>query len=1042
MDRLLHTTCLTPALLLLSAVPALAQTTVGGASTTALSTASAGDVTVASGGSITLDGGSAVTVNSSNGASVLSGGTIAMGAANGATGIAQAAGTTSTISNAGTITVLETYSAPVDSVSVVTGSTASASGRYGIHVLPGATSGGSITNSGTITVDGLNSAGIAIDSAYSGSIVNSGTITVKGDNSIGIATAGVGGNVTVAGTVTAVGQGAQGVVLNGDVGGTFTLQGSVTQAASYTADDGTTQSLSRSNLNNGRAAVEVGGSVGGGILIATTSSNSSTSGTTSSGAISSIGNAPALLIGGTGNSSIGTVTGTAGTYSLVVDGSVSSSATYSSTDSSAIVIGKLDANGQPVGTVSMPGGIGVSGTVSATTFDSTATAILINPNASVPTLYNNGTISATISQTGQGGTYAIRDLSGSLASIVNNKTIKVTGSSADALNAIDVSHNTTGVTITQALNSTDAATHTTAVAASGYNPLTEAVYTSITGNIVTGSGNDVLDIQSGTVTGDSSLGGGDDTVKLSSNSLYTGNIAFGTGTATMALSDYARFTGVVDADGQSGSITLSGNAKFYGSVTGGSQLAVNVNGGTFAANSASTIALGSVNVASGGSLGVYVANNTASLFQVNSATFASGSKISATFASLSGVEGHYTVLTANSLTGAENLTSDSASLPVLFKGSVSVDGNSVDLAIARKTASELGLNRTQGQAYDAIFAAGVRTSTLGNALMQASDVGTLRTQFNQLMPDNAGGVFDLVQRGSRLAYRHITDADSLFDISDVGGWIEPFYFRGSKHEDGASAYDSNGWGISFGLEKNMGFGYVGVSLAYIGGSVKDGDWQKVSTNDWEAGLFWRKAAGPFYAYARAAAGTVSAGSTRTFTGTVDNVAVSYSAGAGWKGLSVNGAAGASYKFAVGSNLTVKPMVTVDYYRLHERGYAETGSDAILLTVDGRTSQALTATPTVTLGWSMGEVTKDYRPLTFEVEGGPRAHLAGSLGTTTAAFVDGDRFSLAPDALKSGWMAEARILSGSFDHSWKLAAGADKTLGGVDYSARASLNVAF
>jgi hypothetical protein len=426
---------------------------------------------------------------------------------------------------------------------------------------------------------------------------------------------------------------------------------------------------------------------------------------------------------------------------------------------------------------------------------------------------------------------------------------------------------------------------------------------------------------------------------------------------------------------------------------------------------------------------------------VGSATFASGSKISATFASLSGVEGRYAILTAGSLTGTENLTSASA-MPVLFNGAISVQGNEVDLTIARKSAADLGLNRTQGQAYDAIFAAGTRTTALGNSLLQAADVATVKGQFNQLMPDNAGGVFDVVTRGSRLAARHIMDADSLFDISDVGGWLEPFYFHGSKDADGASSYGTSGWGLSFGLEKHLTFGYVGVSVAYIGGSVTDGDWQKVKTNEWEAGLFWRKASGPFYTYARVAAGTVSASSTRTFTGEVDDTALGYTAYGSWKGLALSGSAGASYKVTFHNNLSLKPMVAVDYYRLHERGYAETNADAIDLTVDGRTSSALTATPTLTLGWSTGEVTKDYRPITLELEGGPRANLSGDLGTTTAAFVNGNRFSLTPDALKSGWTAEARILGGGFDHSWKIAAGADKTNGGVDYSARASLNVAF
>ncbi|MFT3965964.1 MAG: autotransporter domain-containing protein [Sphingobium sp.] len=1029
MDRLSLTTCLTPVALILSAAPLAAQTSVGGARTAGLSTSSAGDVTVASGGSITLASGTAIAVDSNNSATVASGGTLSLGSANGASGIVQTAGTTGTISNAGTISILENFSADYgSSTGIVSGPIASASGRYGIHVLSGATTGGSISNSGVIQVEGLNSGGIVVDSPYSGSITNTGTISVLGDYSKGISTQSVTGDVTVQGTVAVVGEGAQAVVINGDVGGTFTIQGALSQSRTYTNDDGTTVSLSRSDLKSGKATVEVAGNVAGGIIVAST--------TSATGSIIAYGNSPALLIGGTSDITIGTVTGNDGTYSLAVDGTVSSSAYYSSTDAFGIVIG-----GQG-GAVSLPGGIGVTGTVSATTLDSGATAILINSGSTVPYLYNSGTISTSITQPGMGAAYAIRDLSGTLTQIDNTGYIKVTGSSEDTINAIDLSANTTGVTINQYLNSTDAAAQATEQAASGYNPATATVYASITGNIVTGSGDDLLDIQTGGVYGDSYLNGGDDVVKLSGDADYVGDIHFGTGTATMAMSGSATFTGDLDVADQIASLTIADSAKYSGTVTGGSQLSVDVTGGTFGASKATTVAFDSLTVGSAGTLNVYVDSGAASLFQLNSATFASGSKISATLASLDGVEGRYTILTADTLSGTASFDSTTAVLPVLFKGDITVNTNSIDLQITRKTAAELGLSRTQGQAYEAIIAAGINTTKLGDSLLQAADLGTLKSQFQQLLPAHSGGVFDIVTRGSRLASRHITDADSLFGISDVGGWLEPFYFKGSRDEDGAVGFRTTGWGVSTGLERNTGVGYVGVSLAYIDGSVKTGDYQKVKAQDWELGVFWRKAAGPFYSYARLGAGLLTAAATRTFSGTADDTDFTYTAYGNWKGLALTGSAGASYTFALKGNLTLKPMVVVDYYRLHERGYSETGSAAIDLTVEGRTSDSLTAAPTLTVGWSMGQVTPDYRPLTFEIEGGPRAQLAGQLGTTTAAFADGAQFSLTPDALKGGWMAEARILQGSFDHSWKFGAGAEKTVGGIDYSARASLNVAF
>lgn len=1035
-NRLFLTTCLTPAALILTAPPLLAQTTVSSASTTPLATASAGDVTVASGGSITLGSGAAITVNSSNAATVASGGTLTLGAADGASGIVVNPGVTGTVSNAGAIAVPEDFTAAnAGTTTIAAGPIAQASGRYGIHVLPGATGTGSITNSGTITIEGINSGGIVVDSPYSGSISNTGTISIKGDGSKGIATQGVNGNVAVNGTVTVVGQGAQAVVLNGDIGGTVSIQGALSQAASYTTDAATTQALSPDALRTGLAAVQVSGNVAGGVIVAAPAYGN-TDTTIVTGSILAYGTSPALLIGGASDTVIGTVAGRDGTFSLALDGTATATANYSSTNAYGVVIGGQGGN------VTMPGGIGVSGTIAATTYDSTATALLINAGSTVTTLSNSGTISAAITQAGSGSAYGVRDLSGTLTTLNNTGFIKVSGAGTGAVNAIDLSANTSGVTIAQYLNSIDKAAQVTEQAASGYTAANAVIYTSITGNIVTGSGNDLLDIQSGAIYGNSYLGAGDDAVKLSGDSHYVGDVHFGTGTASLALSGAATYVGVLDVADQLASLTIADTAKFAGTVTGGSQLAVSVgSGSTFGANKATTVAVNSLNVASGGTLNVYIDSGTASLIQANSATFAAGSKISATLTSLSNVAGQYTVVTAGSLSSAATFDT-SAQLPVLFKGDLSVSGNSIILDIARKSAAELGLTRSQGQAYDAIFANGIVNTSLGASLLQASDVPGLQSQFEQLLPDHAGGVFDVVRRGSRLATRHLTDADSLFTISDVGGWLEPIYFKGSKDADGTVGYKTDGFGFSFGLERTTSLGYVGFSVAYIGGNVNTGDYQKVTSQDWEVGAFWRRAAGPLYTYARVGAGFVSLSSTRNFTGAVNSAALSYTAYGKWNGLSLNGAAGASYRINLGKTLTLKPMVSLDYYRLHEGAYQETGSAPMILAVDGRNSNALTATSTVTIGWSVAEPTNDYKPLTFEIEGGPRSALSGTLGTTTAAFTGGDRFSLTPDGLKSGWMAEARILESAFDHGWKLAAGAEKTAGGIDYSARASLSVAF
>jgi len=1047
-----------PAALIFAATPALADTTVSTSTTTPLLTSAAGAVTVASGGTIKLDGGSAVTVDASKDVTVASGGTLDMGATNGATGILVQPGTTTNISNAGTIQVLESFTAAdADKNGIADGPIAQATGRYGIHLAPGAAVTGTVSNTGTITIEGLNSAGIAVDGPLTGSVTNTGTIKVKGDNSVGIVTNGaVSGNVSAGGTITVVGQGAQALVVGGDVGGKVLVNGTLSQAGSYTADDGTTQSLSYTALNSGKAAVEIDGNVAGGVLVRAPSGSSDAD--TSRGTINAVGSSPALQIGGSGNTTIGGGTTNAGTYSLGVDGTISATATYSRTNAFGVVIGGTSALGGPFGagggTVTLTKGIAVTGTISATTIDSSAFGIYIKAGSTVGSLYNSGTITAAVKQQGFGQSAAIADASGTLTSIENTGDIAVSGTSNQQLSAIDVSANTTGVTIKQDLNSTDAASQTTDKAATGYNPDTATVYTSITGNIYTGSGNDTLDIESGKVTGKSFLGAGNDTVKLADDAKYIGDIDFGTGTASLSMAGNSRFTGTLILNDQVGTLTLADKAIYKGTVTGGSQLSVNVAGGTFGTNATGTTTIHALDVGANGTLGVFIdgTTGTSSKLVTDTANFASGAKIAATITSLAKAEGTYTVVSAGTLTGGSNIVSSALNMPVLFKGTVAAVGNDVTLTIARKSASEIGLNVPQSQAYSAILAnagtsattgiGGVVDTKLQSSLLQVADTATLQTQFNQMLPDYAGGTLDLLTRGTRLAGRRINDDSSWFTISDAGAWLEPIYFKGKKKTGDTAGYNNSGGGLSLGFEKKLGFGHVGGSFTYFSGTSTTNDTQKVKVSDIELAAFWRLANGPFYAYARVAYGRPSFTSTRTFTGTADGSAFGYSAAGKWKGQTLSGTGGVSYAFQVGEHFKLKPRAVIEYFHLKENAYAETGSAPLILLLAKRTSTVANAATTLVASWSVAPGDYENRPFTIEVEGGRRSRISGEVGQTTATFGSGSSFTLTGQQLPSAWTGEVSVLQGGLDYTWKLSAGAEKMEhGGTGYSARASLAIA-
>jgi hypothetical protein len=1041
MLRILRTTTsLTPLLLALLPGTATAQLTISTETTSAVRTATASNgspanIVVTDAGVITLSSGSAITMDSAN--TVSNAGKLTLGSADGTTGIDVLGGLASTITNSGTISITESFvAADDDSNYVVDGPIAKATDRAGIRLR--GTFTGDVTNSGTIAVEGLNSAGIRVDGALTGSILSSGAITVVGDYGAGIRAGDVSGNVAIDGKITVVGEGARALDLTGNIGGVLRLQNTITQLASYTNDNSVTLTLSRSDLRVGAPAVSVAGNVAGGIIIAvpptTSSTNTDVDGdgildaNEGTGVIQSYGNGPALRIGGASDTTIGAVSGNG--HSLVVQGSVLSNAYYSNTDTTALVIG-----GQG-GAVSLPGGISVTGRVVATTNDASATGILINAGSTVPVIDNSGTIGASISSPGEGATYAIRDLSGTLTTINTNGYITAGGSGEDVVVAIDLSANTSGVTINQYTppDETDS--------------LEATITTQITGAILTGSGDDLITVSDGQIKGNASLGAGNDRVALSGDAIYQGKVDFGSGIGTLTLADTSQFIGTAAFNDFAGTITLSGSALYSGTVTGGANLAVTVNGGTLYASGTSDVAFQTLNVASGGTIKVAIDGETHTnpKFVVGTATFADGAHVAASISTLSEAEGSYVVLTAGQITGTPSFSSDETDLPFLFKGAVSVDQSAgeVILDIERKTASELGLNRSQAAAYSAILAAAPADTSVEASLLEVEDQATLATQFNGLLPDHAGGTFDLLTRGSRLATRHLTNNNTLFDISDFGGWFEVLKWHGSKDATDTAGYSNNGWGLSGGWERKTGIGNLGLSFAWLSGTNENAaSSASVKANAYEFGAFWRLNSGPFYAFARVGFTLSSFEGSRTFTGTVSDTDFTRTATADWKGRLYSGTAGISYQVEVGDRISFKPMAIFDYYRLHENGYTESGGgDAMNLIVAGRTSDAAYATTTLTGIYRFGTRSNDGIPLTIELEGGRRNRIGGALGNTVAHFTDGADFTLTPDALKGNWLAEARILSGGLDYTWTVSANAEQTQGSPAYSARISLGVAF
>jgi hypothetical protein len=940
------------------------------------------------------------------------------------------------------------------------GPIASASNRYGIRLAGGGTVTGSIENSGSITVEGLDSGGIVAESTLDGSLTQKGTIRVVGDNSYGVRTADVTGNIVMEGSTTVTGRNARALSVEGDVGGSIRIQGTVAHTTSFTYDDDSTIYLSRFDLRVGAPAVAIEGNVAGGIIVAappvdrdSNDTDEDDDGVTdtseATGAIAAYGNGPGMLIGSDEDVVIGALPAANGGYSLLIEGSVTGNANYSRTDAYGIVIG-----GQG-GTVDLVGGIGVTGTVQATTQDQIATALLISDGVTVPSLYNSGTIKGVISSQGEGEVYGIYDQSGTLTRIDNTGFISAVGSSTDIVQAINLSNATDDVVITQYMNADDLATREDVEEDLDEGEEDTTVYTSITGNIVTGSGNDILSANAGQIVGSTYFNDGNDQLLLSGESYYNGKVFFGEGDALAALSGEAYFVGNIDFADLAGRLTIADDAIFFGSISNGQSASVVVNGGTFGTNGVKTIEVGSLTVGSGGTFNAYIdgATQTASHVIADTATFETGATVSATVTSLVGAEGSYTILTAGNLQGNPAFDEATTQLPYIFTGSVSVANNELTLDIRRKTSAEIGLPNASASAFDAILTAAESNDTVAQSFLDIEDADGLQAQVSQMLPDHAGALFDTATRGTRLVSQHIMDSHSMFDVTETGdmaAWIEPVMWRSNRDATGTNSYKSSGWGMSGGAEWLTDIGYVGASYAWLSGKVdNNGGTQVIDTSQHDLGVFWRTGrGGPVYAFARLGAARTSFSSTRTVTVTASDTEVAYTSYGDWSGWLFSGMGGVSYDVAPSRHLRIRPKAVLEWYRLSEKGYDESGGgDAIDLSVAKRSSSSLSALTTLAVAYAFGPPRSDYHPLTLEVEGGRRSILSGNLGATTANFtaddVAGTPFTITPESLDDAWLGELRLFAGGWDYTWKIAGGVEKRQNSdLGYSGRISLSVAF
>ncbi|MBO9543948.1 autotransporter outer membrane beta-barrel domain-containing protein [Caulobacter sp.] len=1011
---------------------ASAETSVSTARTTPIATSTAtgsaaDDIAITADGSIKpTTSGAIVTIDSNN--SVTNKGTISTTGVNDGVGVLIIGGKTGNLSNTGTISLIEDYTAAdSDSDGDADGPFAQGNNRYGIRLTNAGTHTGNIENGvgGIITIEGNNSAGMLLEGPVVGNVTSLGTISVIGDNAYGVRIAApVTGKVTMGGAINVQGKDAVAQAIDSTINGALVLQGTATATGyRYTSRPTTLDALNKldaDDLLQGGPAVRVAGDVTGGVLLqganystkvgtdgntVTTAITSSTSGSSS---ISAYGAAPALQIGSADkNVTLGAVGAGDLAYGLVAKGAISAAGVYNGVAATAVSVGAGGGR-----TTTLANGLRNDGQIQATSFEADATGIALNTGAVVNELLNRGAVAAssssfaasgvtasaraivlgagstttslrntgaiTAGRTGEtGDAVAILDQAGTLKTITNTGTIRAavsapafkadgtaaTTTAAGQAIALDLRANNSGVTFTQSGPTDYASTTTwpTTDTVTSTDTTTTTIAPTTVGDVLFGGGNDTLNLWSGTLLGNMSFGAGQDRLSIDGGGVALGKLSDSDGKLDIAIANGS--LGIVNTDTINvSSLTMGNKAKLLFSAD------------PSAGQNTKLVVSGATNIATGAELGIRLANIV---------------KAPTSFLVIQGSN-------INVGTIGSGLLAES---PYLYVATSRADTNNVYIDVRRRTAAEIGFNRAETSAYDAVFAALGNNTGLATQFLGQNTRDGFRDLYDQMLPDQGEGLFAALQSVNQ----QISQA-TMFrpDPGDRYGpdsiWVQEINSLTRRDTDQTLGSDTQAFGFVGGYEA-MGDagGALGLTLAYV--SVEEHDTvakvgEQTTASFVQTGAYWRRSVGGWRFNTGGGLGYGFFKGDRRFIapdtnadGLADLVLKNT---ADWKGLTANAYAGVAYEQKFG-RFFARPEGRVDYVWLREGKRAETGGgDGFDLTVNKRTSDNLSGELGVVFGADFGK-TVWWRP---EVRVGYRQTLAGSVGDTVAAFKGGNPFTLA------------------------------------------------
>lgn len=933
-----------------------------------------------------------------------------------------------------------------------------------------------MSSSAATNVEGDNSYGIRLmpSAGLTGDLLTDGSITLAGNNSTAVSMEGqIIGNLANSANITTRGTDVRAINVQNDITGSFRNEGTISNSGyRFTTRPNVAGRalLGAEDLEQAEAAIQISGNVTDGILMdqVTVSTTDATTGVvtttvTARSSVTQFGSAPAILIDGQGTpimiGRVSTITLTTDPnydadllYAFVNEGDLVSSGIYDDVNTTTFEVkdatlddginntgtmraasyrsgddGTADVAGFTgaasvivIGNNAIAERINNSGLISATVEEATdevyadtsniinprvltATAIDIQAGGSLDTITNSGIISAVV--TGRNGVVtAIRDTTGTVFAVNNTGQIFAAGANSDPLGneatnfttvAMDLSANTSGVTLTQAQST-----------------VTGATAPAIIGDILLGSGNDVVDVSAGTVAGDLSFGNGSDTLMLTGGSSYIGGLSDADGDLAISVADS----------------TLTNTSSTTLNVTSASFDATSVYSPTLdgATGNASTL------VASGG------------------VSFANGATIAPVLSNIiNGTTTTFTIADASALTiGAASLSDLAGTVsPFMYDTTYAydpTDPNALIVSLNIKNTTNLGLDNAQTSMFTSAFEALGANSDLGNAFINITSADDFKDAYNQLMPEFSAVTRQFIVAnvdGATGAVSSHLDNVRRSQDRPGGAWIQQYAYFADRSMTGMSEqYRGSGFGFNAGLDTEMGpFHAVGFSLGFASTeveSVLDLD-DPLDVLTVQFGSYAGLQSGDFGFEAQAGFGYNDIKSER-------NIAVGDFTGSSkgdWGGMHYNGSLRAGYDVSLSDKYFMRPAVSVDYLELREKAYTENGDMSIALEIDKRKSKSASATAMLNFGAQfMGKRTW-VRP---SLRAGYRNDFMNDNIITTGRFVGlTTPFEIQSEAFPdSGFILGMSIAAGSQYSSFSFDLDSDIRDGFIRHTGRIVLRLLF